>query len=53
MHNITFHNERRIKQAFNVYKKEIDQINKKMDFIKKHRNIIEQRNEKLVDLLKP
>jgi hypothetical protein len=51
MHNIAFHNEKRIKQAFNGYKKEIDKINKKMDFIKKHRNIIEQRNDKLVNLL--
>jgi hypothetical protein len=51
MHHVLFHNEKRIKQELDGYKKEIDKINKKMYFIKKHRNIIEQREEKLVNLI--
>ena len=53
MHNIGFHNEKWIKSAFNGYKRKIEKINNKIDFIKKHRNIIEQREEKLNQIIKP
>lgn len=51
MHNLTFHTDKHIKGTLKGYLKQIDKINNKMNFLKKHRNIIEQRNEKLVSLL--
>lgn len=51
MHNVSFHTEKRLKSTFKGYLKQIDKITNKMDFLKKHRNVIEQRNEKLVSLL--
>lgn len=51
MHDVGFHNEKWLKSAFNGLQKKINKANNKIDFLKKHRNIIEQRNEKLVSLL--
>lgn len=51
MHDLVFHTEKRIKGTLSGYKKKINRINNKIDFLKKHRNVIEQREEKLVSLL--
>jgi len=51
MHNLVFHTDKHLKGTFKYYKTKIDKINNKIDFLKKHRNIIEQREEKLVSLL--
>lgn len=51
MHNLGFHNEKWLKIAYNGLQKKITKTNNKIDFLKKHRNIIEQREEKLVSLL--
>jgi hypothetical protein len=51
MHNLVFHTDKKIKGTFKHYRNKIDKINNKIDFLKKHRNIIEQREEKLVNLL--
>jgi hypothetical protein len=51
MHNLTFHTDKHLKGTFKYYRTKIDKINSKMDFLIKHRNIIEQRDKKLVSLL--
>lgn len=51
MHDIVFHTDKKIKGTFKHYKTEIDKITSKIEFIKKHRNIIEQREEKLIEIL--
>lgn len=51
MHNLVFHTDKHIKGTFKYYKTKIDKINNKIDFLKKHRNIIEQREEKLNEIL--
>ncbi len=51
MHNLVFHTDKKIKGTFKHYRTKITNINNKINFLKKHRNIIEQREEKLVSLL--
>jgi len=51
MHNLTFHTDKHIKGTFKYYKTKIDKINNKIEFLRKHRNIIEQREEKLIKIL--
>lgn len=51
MHNLVFHTEKKIKGTFSGYKRKIDKINNKINFLKKHRNIIERREEILSNII--
>jgi hypothetical protein len=51
MHNLVFHTEKRIRETFIGYKLKIDKINNKINFLKKHRNIIERREEILSNII--
>lgn len=51
MHKLVFHTEKKIKATCNFYNKKIDKINNKIKFLKKHRNIIERREEILSNII--